>query len=108
MVERAFGRAVGLVVIAMVVALGMAATPRGQGSWLVASDGGVFTFGDARFLGSTGGMELRRPVVGMKATRSGRGYWLASEEGSIFAYGDAEPLGSTGGNALQAPAVAIT
>ena len=34
--------------------VGMAATPDGQGYWLVASDGGVFSFGDAAFHGSTG------------------------------------------------------
>ena len=28
--------------------VGMAATPDGRGYWLVASDGGVFTFGDPR------------------------------------------------------------
>jgi len=33
------------------------------GYWLVASDGGVFTFGDAAFFGSTGGMALREPIV---------------------------------------------
>ena len=27
--------------------VGMAATPTGKGYWLVASDGGVFSFGDA-------------------------------------------------------------
>ena len=32
----------------------MAATPDGRGYWLVASDGGIFTFGDAPFYGSTG------------------------------------------------------
>jgi hypothetical protein len=30
---------------------------------LIASDGGVFSFGDAAFLGSTGGIPLNRPVV---------------------------------------------
>ena len=30
--------------------------PHGHGYWLVASDGGVFTFGDAHFYGSTGGV----------------------------------------------------
>ena len=30
----------------------MASTPTGQGYWLVARDGGVFTFGDADHLGS--------------------------------------------------------
>jgi hypothetical protein len=34
--------------------VGMAATPDGKGYWLVASDGGVFTFGDANFDGSLG------------------------------------------------------
>ena len=32
---------------------------------LVASDGGVFAFGDAAFAGSTGAVPLNRPVVGM-------------------------------------------
>jgi hypothetical protein len=40
----------------------------GLGYWLVASDGGVFAYGDARFYGSTGGMTLNRPVVGMAST----------------------------------------
>jgi hypothetical protein len=30
----------------------MAATPDGGGYWLVASDGGIFSFGDAQFYGS--------------------------------------------------------
>ena len=32
--------------------VGMAATGDGQGYWLVASDGGIFAFGDATFYGS--------------------------------------------------------
>jgi hypothetical protein len=43
----------------------MAPTPDGAGYWLVASDGGIFTFGDAPFFGSTGGSPINRPVVGM-------------------------------------------
>jgi hypothetical protein len=31
----------------------------------VASDGGIFAFGDAAFHGSTGGITLNKPVVGM-------------------------------------------
>ena len=34
--------------------VGMAATPDGNGYWLVASDGGIFNYGDAGFYGSTG------------------------------------------------------
>jgi hypothetical protein len=43
----------------------MSTTPKGSGYWLVASDGGVFSFGDARFLGSTGSIRLNQPIVGL-------------------------------------------
>ena len=52
--------------------VGMAATPDGHGYWLVASDGGIFSFGDAAFEGSTGALSLNKPVVGM-ASSSVRG-----------------------------------
>ena len=45
--------------------VGMAATPDGRGYWLVASDGGVFTFGDAGFFGSAASLHLNKPIVGM-------------------------------------------
>ena len=47
--------------------LDIAAHPGGNGYWLVSSDGGVFTFGDAQFFGSTGSLRLKAPVVGMAA-----------------------------------------
>jgi len=47
----------------------MAATPDGKGYWLVASDGGIFAFGDAGFFGSAGAITLNRPVVGMAPGR---------------------------------------
>ena len=37
--------------------VGMAATPDGGGYWLVGADGGVFSFGDAHFYGSTGSLQ---------------------------------------------------
>ncbi|HEX3842038.1 MAG TPA: fibronectin type III domain-containing protein [Acidimicrobiales bacterium] len=40
----------------------------GKGYWLVASDGGIFSFGDAVFFGSTGGIHLNQPIVGMSVT----------------------------------------
>ena len=58
--------------------LGMATTPNGKGYWLVAGDGGIFSFGDAKFFGSTGAMQLNQPIVGMAATPSGKGYWLVA------------------------------
>jgi hypothetical protein len=43
----------------------MASAPGGVGYWLVASDGGIFTFGHATFFGSMGGQPLNQPIVGM-------------------------------------------
>ena len=77
--------------------VGMAATPTGKGYWLVAADGGVFTFGDARFFGSTG-----RPAAEPSRSsawpprRSGNGYWLVAADGGVFTFGDARFYGSTG------------
>ncbi len=72
--------------------VGLAATPDGAGYWLVASDGGIFSYGDARFYGSTGGLHLNAPIVGMAATPDGAGYWLVASDGGIFSYGDAQLL----------------
>ena len=58
--------------------------PAVAGYWLVASDGGMFAFGNANFHGSTGGMHLNQPIVGMARTRSGNGYWLVARDGGMF------------------------
>ena len=55
-----------------------------KGYWLVASDGGVFSFGDASFYGSTGGDRLNKPIVGIAATPDGNGYWLVASDGGVF------------------------
>ena len=86
--------------------VGMAATPDGGGYWLVASDGGIFAFGDAAFYGSTGSLTLNEPIVGMAATPDGAGYWLVASDGGIFSFGDAAFYGSGAGH-LSAPVVAI-
>jgi hypothetical protein len=66
---------------------------------MVGSDGGIFTFGDAAFYGSTGDMHLNQPVVGIAPDPDGIGYWLVAADGGIFAF-DAEFRGSVPG-ALQ-------
>ena len=40
--------------------VGMAAAPDGEGYWMVASDGGIFSYGDAPFYGSTGGIAAQQ------------------------------------------------
>ena len=87
--------------------VGMTATNDGNGYWLVASDGGIFSYGDATFYGSTGGMHLNKPIVGMASTNDGRGYWLVASDGGIFSYGDATFYGSTGSIVLNKPVVGM-
>jgi len=87
--------------------VGMAATPDGQGYWLVAADGGIFAFGDASFYGSTGAIHLNQPIVGMATTPDGQGYWLVASDGGIFTFGDASLFGSSGAIALNQPIVGM-
>ncbi|MGA2472527.1 MAG: hypothetical protein ABSG39_03400, partial [Acidimicrobiales bacterium] len=75
--------------------------------WLVASDGGIFSFGGAPFYGSTGGTVLNKPIVGMAPTPDGGGYWLVASDGGIFSYGDAQFYGSTGSMTLNKPIVGM-
>jgi hypothetical protein len=78
-----------------------------QGLFMVARDGGVFTFGNAQFAGSMGGQHLNQPVVAMASTPGGLGYREVASDGGIFAFGDAAFYGSMGGQHLNAPIVGI-
>ena len=87
--------------------VGAAATSDGGGYWEVAADGGIFSFGDAAFHGSMGGLPLNAPIVGMAATSNGGGYWEVAADGGIFSFGDAAFHGSMGGLPLNAPIVGM-
>jgi hypothetical protein len=78
-----------------------------DGYWLVASDGGVFTEGNAQFYGSTGNIVLNKPIVGMAATPDLKGYWLVASDGGVFTEGDAPFEGSTGNIHLNQPIVGM-
>ena len=82
-----------------------AGTPAGY--WLDASDGGIFSYGNLPFCGSTGNVVLNKPVVGMAGTPDAGGYWLVASDGGVFAFGDAGFYGSTGNIALNKPIVGI-
>jgi ribosomal protein L24E len=85
----------------------MASTPDGNGYWLVARDGGIFTFGTAHFYGSTGGKVLNQPILGMMTGSDGKGYRLVARDGGIFTFGSARYRGSMGGTRLTRPIVGI-
>ena len=53
----------------------------GQGYWMVASDGGIFSYGDAKYAGSPEPGSLNKPIVAMAATQSANGYWLTAADG---------------------------
>jgi hypothetical protein len=87
--------------------VGIAAAPTGNGVWVVATDGGVFSYGTATFHGSLGGVHLNAPVVGMASTPDGHGYWLVAADGGIFSFGSATFHGSLGALHLNAPIVGM-
>ncbi len=81
--------------------------PSGHSYWVVASDGGVFSFGNAAFHGSAGALPLNKPIVGSATIPDGQGYWLVASDGGVFNYGDAGFYGSMGGTKLNAPIVGM-
>jgi hypothetical protein len=95
------GNAGGLALEAPIVGSAITSRPSGSlfvvnniGYWMVGSDGGVFSFGDASFYGSLGDVHLNQPIVGIAATPSGQGYWLVGADGGVFSFGDAKFFGS--------------
>jgi hypothetical protein len=78
-----------------------------QGYWTDASDGGIFSYGNAVFHGSMGGQHLNQPVVGMASTPDGGGYWEVASDGGIFSFGNAPFHGSAGSLRLNQPIVGM-
>ena len=88
--------------------VGSASLPNADGYWLVAANGKVQAYGNARHLGDMSATRLNQPVVGMASTPSGLGYWLVAGDGGIFSFGDAQFFGSTGSIKLNKPIVGMT
>ncbi|HEX4979736.1 MAG TPA: VCBS repeat-containing protein [Acidimicrobiales bacterium] len=79
-----------------------------QGYYLVAADGGIFTFGpQATFFGSAGNIRLNAPIVGMATKADRSGYWFVATDGGIFSYGNVGFFGSTGSMRLNQPIVGM-
>jgi hypothetical protein len=77
--------------------VGMVPSADGGGYFMVASDGGVFAFGDARFAGSCPGMGgCAGAAVAVMPDASGNGYWVVTATGNVYTFGDAPYLGAPG------------
>ena len=77
--------------------VGMVPSIDDGGYFMVASDGGVFAFGDAHFAGSCPGIGgCSGSAVAVMPDASGNGYWLVTSTGSIYTFGDAPYFGAPG------------
>ena len=86
--------------------VGTATTPDGGGYWMVAGDGGIFSYGDAVFYGSMGAQHLNMPIVGMATDAATGGYWMVASDGGIFSF-NAPFYGSMGDQHLNQPVVGM-
>ena len=69
-----------------------------KGYWMVGSDGGVFAFGNAPYLGSLPGLGVHlNDIRAVVPTADGKGYWMIGADGGVFAFGDAPYVGSLPG-----------
>jgi hypothetical protein len=67
------------------------------GYFMVASDGGVFAFGDAHFAGSCPGIGgCSGAAVSVMPDGTGNGYWLVTKSGNVYTFGDAGFYGAPG------------
>ena len=87
--------------------VGIAATPDQGGYWLLGADGGVFSYGDAHFYGSTGNPGPQQASCRHGPDPDGKEYWLVASDGGVFSYGDAHFYGSTGNLVLNKPVVGM-
>jgi hypothetical protein len=77
--------------------VGMVPSHDQGGYFMVASDGGVFAFGDAHFAGSCPGIGgCSGAAVAVMPDASGSGYWLVTATGSVYTFGDAPYMGAPG------------
>jgi hypothetical protein len=77
--------------------VGMVPSSDDGGYFMVASDGGVFAFGDAKFEGSCPGIGgCSGAAVAVMPDATGNGYWLVTATGHVYTFGDASNYGAPG------------
>jgi hypothetical protein len=89
--------------------VGMVPSADDRGYFMVASDGGVFAFGDATFAGSCPGIGgCSGAAVAVVPDHSGQGYWLITSTGNVYTFGDAPFLGAPGQQAAPITSAVAT
>ena len=89
--------------------VGMVPSSDGGGYFMVASDGGVFAFGDAKFAGSCPGIGgCNGKAVAVMPDATGNGYWVVTSSGSVYPFGDAVDYGAPGPQAGAITSAAAT
>ncbi len=68
------------------------ATPSGKGYYIFFSDGGVYTFGDAKPFGAKF-KNTQAAELSLDASRNVNGYWMLSASGPMQRFGNAADLG---------------
>jgi hypothetical protein len=77
--------------------VGIVPTADQKGYFMVGADGGVFTFGDAKFEGSCPGIGgCAGAAVAVMPDASGKGYWIVTNVGDVYSFGDAVYHGGPG------------
>jgi hypothetical protein len=73
----------------------------GRGYWMLGSDGKVYPFGQAKYLGAPA-LPAGVTAEDLESTPSGNGYWIVDSAGNVYAYGDAVALGGIEAGKLAA------
>jgi N-acetylmuramoyl-L-alanine amidase len=71
----------------------IAATPTGAGYWVLASNGAVQSFGDARILGRAPRATSATRAIRLAARPQGDGVWVLTDDGRVAGLGAAATLG---------------
>ena len=67
------------------------------GYYVLGSDGGIFSYAAAPFMGSVPGIGVHAQAVLMALTPDQHGYWVLGQDGGVFSFGDARFFGSVPG-----------
>ncbi|MHB1986738.1 MAG: hypothetical protein ACYCSF_01950 [Acidimicrobiales bacterium] len=67
--------------------VGIAPSRDGKGYFILAGDGSVYGFGDARYQGAPGRYQASGAPVGIATDPSTGGYWVVTSSGHVYSYG---------------------